>query len=115
MIRISKYILIGLLASSYLVASFGTLIYQVTMPCISTGYEKVEAAKSSPRDQSTRVWAQRRHMPMVKAVWTTPLLPADVCFHHEREHVTAVRSADPLFLACEFYFSSLSDRAPPLS
>jgi hypothetical protein len=115
MIRLLKKIMAVLLASCYLVASFGTLVFKVAMPRVSTGYEKVASAKSSPREHSKQVWTQRRHMPMVKGVWATPLLPADTRVHHDHEHASAVRSADPLFLACEFYFSSLSDRAPPLS
>jgi len=115
MIRFLRNISLALLASLYLVASFGTMIYQVAMPCVSSGLEKVEAATRSTKEHPKQVWTQRRHMPMVKEVSTSPLIPVKVNLHHDIKQYTSVRFDDPLFLISAFYFSSLSDRAPPLS
>jgi hypothetical protein len=89
------------------------MIHQVTMPSVSSGPEKVEAATRPSKEQRQEVWTQWRHMPMVKEVSTSPLVPVKTHIHLDLEQYESVTFGDPLFLVSAFYFSSFSDRAPP--
>ena len=115
MILFLRNISLVFLASFYLVASFGTMIHQITMPCISAGPQKIQASTGSSKDHPKPVLTQRRYMPMVKEGPATLLVQVRTHLHHDLKQFASVTFNDPLFYASAFYFSSLSDRAPPLS
>jgi len=85
------------------------------MPSVSSGPEKVETATRPSKEQPREVWTQWRHMPMVKDVSTSPLVPVKTHIHIDLEQYESVTFGDPLLLVSAFYFSSFSDRAPPLA
>jgi hypothetical protein len=102
------------LTTAYLAASLGTAFYQVTIPSVASKPERVQTTTGSPKSQAKPTLTQRRHMPLVKEVVPSPLVPLKTHQLHDLKEHNPVRVDDTTFLISAFYFSSLSDRAPPL-
>jgi hypothetical protein len=98
----------------YLAVSSVTLVRQMAPPAGSANpaFLKAEGETKEPPKQ---VWVPRRHMPMVKEVSIHPSVAEQAYTSQDCPHASFVTCVEQPSLIESYYYSSLSDRAPPLS
>jgi hypothetical protein len=116
-IRSAKTIRLISLAFLCVAASSGPALHRGPIHRAAPGPVRVQAASGPFKGETQQTWKRQQQTPMVKDVPTSPIVPVKTHLHHDLKQYRsgALRVHDQLLLVSDFYFSSLSDRAPPLS
>jgi hypothetical protein len=114
MARMARVILLLLLMAGYLGASFGSAVERVMVPPSSSGAEVIRGTPPDGKTPYKWGWMQRRHMPLVKELIAPALVPDRLPVDDALEHHARVACDPTQLLQSSLYFSSLSDRGPPL-
>jgi hypothetical protein len=115
MIQTWKHISIVFLAFLYLTAASGTLIAQLSMPAVASGPVELKGLTGTTKEPCKPVWTTRRYVPMVKEVSTPSIHIGNAPIFSDLDGYTILQLFIRFHQVHSFYFSSLSDRAPPLS
>jgi hypothetical protein len=113
--RLRENIVMSLLASLYLATAAGLMITQITMPSVSSGPEAVGPATGSSQQESALVLQHRRHIPMAQEVTAALLTSAKLHLNQDLGKFILVGFDDRVPFVSALYFSSFSDKSPPLS
>jgi hypothetical protein len=101
------------MTSVYLVVSSWSLIGQIAMPNVSLQAASVDKTNGKTEGSHKPVWTTRRYTPLVKEVSVSLHLEAGLGLDELNERSGEVCLANQPFFNSLFYFSCLSDRAPP--
>lgn len=110
-----KYTSLVVLAVLYLIAASGTLIAHLVMPPLSSDEVSMRSSTGTSKAPTKPVLTTRRYIPLVKEVSHSPVLLTCTQLRFHLDEVVVLGRAHCACTIHSFYFSSLSDRAPPIA
>ena len=114
MLQRCKHISLFFVALSYLIATSGSLTIRLSMPAPPSSGIEIKNVPCETGEPRKPILTNRRYVPLVKELSTTSVHITSPPNRNDTNKQVMIDSSDLFVLLRAFYFSSLSDRAPPL-